>query len=350
MVTGMAYYLPVGKITVKGEFAPQPPPAASASATTSPEKGAEKDSGRGDATENLAATPAESPAKEGADAGGKPDAAKGAAAGAQIISVGGLTLTLSSDVEADTNGRRYAVHVPNAMFEDEIKLTVNPKHLLSAGKATTEDKTAEIVGTVAQLAKAAATGPGVLKVQGTPTPTPIPRHRQPFYISFYPSSQRACEYVHTQLGERNIEFTITSEAAAVTNDMPKGKPANPQQGLVFRFAKIYKVRIRYPVGDKVWNKSDSKDLILLDTTAKFVLPDTTQDYVFAYPRLALVKAVNEVGFTDGMLTDLHLTRPSLIVGILSVPKAIAQAIIPGFPAPTSSGSSAAAGAPAAAKN
>jgi len=37
------------------------------------------------------------------------------------------------------------------MFEDDVHVTVNQKHLLSAGNVTTEDKTAEIVAAVASL-------------------------------------------------------------------------------------------------------------------------------------------------------------------------------------------------------
>jgi hypothetical protein len=348
MVTGMAYYLPIGKITVKGEFAAQPSP--NESSTTSPANGAKKDSGTADTTENLATTPA--PAKEPADAGGKPGGTKEPGPGAKTISIAGLTLTLSSEVEADMDAERYVVHVPNAMFEDEIKLTVNSKHLLSAGKATTEDKTAEIVGTVASLAKAAITGPAPF---AKAKPTPLPANKQPFYITFYPSSAEACRKVKEQLESRNIEFAVEPEKPMASVDVPEGKAADAKQGLVFRFAKVYKVHIKYPIKitdvDPAYNTDEYKKLTLLDTYEKFVLPDTKHDYVFEYPRLALVKAVNEVGFTDGMLTDLHRTRPSLIVGILSVPKAVAQAIIPGFPAPSSSGSSSAAGAPsAAAKN
>src|SRR6266849_1819718 len=60
MVNGMAYYLPVGKITVKGEFAAQPSP--SAPPTISPANGAKKDStSPTGTTEDVAATTAESP-------------------------------------------------------------------------------------------------------------------------------------------------------------------------------------------------------------------------------------------------------------------------------------------------
>ena len=42
----------------------------------------------------------------------------------------------------------------NYLYEDDVHVTVNAKHLLSTANVTTEDKTAEIVGALASLARA----------------------------------------------------------------------------------------------------------------------------------------------------------------------------------------------------
>ena len=65
-----------------------------------------------------------------------------------------------------------------------------------------------------------------------------------------------------------------------------------------------------------------------------------------YNRMAFVKKVKNVGFTDGMLTDYHQTVPSPILGFLGIPKAIVQAIVP-IPgaAPSGSGSTSGTTAP-----
>jgi hypothetical protein len=59
----------------------------------------------------------------------------------------------------------------NDIFEDEFQVTINKKHLLSGSKVTTEDKTAEIVGTIISLA-ATATGRPLLMVM-TEKPQPF---------------------------------------------------------------------------------------------------------------------------------------------------------------------------------
>ena len=65
-----------------------------------------------------------------------------------------LTITLTSEVEADESksaGVYYAKPHANYLYEDDVHVAVNSKHLLSTGNVTTEDKTVEIVGAVASL-------------------------------------------------------------------------------------------------------------------------------------------------------------------------------------------------------
>jgi hypothetical protein len=101
-----------------------------------------------------------------------------------------------------------------------------------------------------------------------------------------------------------------------------------RSGLVFRPAASYKVRLI---------ASD------LDNTQQLLLPDPTKLYAIQYNRMAFVKKVKDIGFTDGMLTDYHQKVPSPILGFLGIPKAIVQAIVPIPGAPPSGGSGLASG-------
>ena len=76
------------------------------------------------------------------------------------------------------------------------------------------------------------------------------------------------------------------------------------------------------------NKENPQDLELIHSTQQFVLPDPDRLYEIEYPRMAFVKKVKEIGFTDGMLTDFRQKVPSPILGFLGIPKAIVQAIVP----------------------
>ena len=68
-------------------------------------------------------------------------------------------VTIAADIEADPDARYYLKPVRNYFYDDDIKLTVNAKHLLSTGNATAEDQTARIISTAASIAATAVHGP-----------------------------------------------------------------------------------------------------------------------------------------------------------------------------------------------
>src|SRR4051812_14463242 len=84
-INGMLYYLPIGKITIKGEFkelAPTPAPCPTSSPKTSPAKAAGDEKG---ASAQATASPARG----------------GDSTDVSIGSASQLTITLTSEVEAD---------------------------------------------------------------------------------------------------------------------------------------------------------------------------------------------------------------------------------------------------------
>src|SRR5207245_2412011 len=86
-------------------------------------------------------TPTPKPTKQRHASGGKPNRGgqDTASDGSTTISGGQLKITIASRVEADQEaGVYYVMPQTNDIFEDEVQVTVNSKHLLSAGKVTTE--------------------------------------------------------------------------------------------------------------------------------------------------------------------------------------------------------------------
>jgi hypothetical protein len=311
-VNGMLYYLPIGKITIKGEFKPSSPS----------EKAKEK---------NIAGPSA--PTGNPGGAGGEQPTP-----GAATITAGELTITLTPEVEADEKaGEYYVTPRANYIYEDEARMTVNSKQLLSTGNVTTEDKTADIVGAVASIAAQAG---GLKLLEGTPTPTPPP----PFYFSFHPSCYDEVEFVKEQLKARNkITFDVKpaptrSCKLAYTNASEAMRLG--EKGLIFRPATSYKIMLKYSAIDP----RDGKTIRpIIDSTQQFILPDPNRLYEIEYPRMAFVKKVKEIGFTNGMLTDFRQKVPSPILGFLGIPKAVLQAIVPIPGAPPQSGSASGAG-------
>jgi hypothetical protein len=327
-VSGMLYYLPIGKITIKGEFT-----------DTSPEK--QKKPGEASTTEksdgDKVAELSVSKGKPDGNGGGGTDQAPG---GSTTISAGQLTITLTPEVEADeTVGVYYAMPVSNPWYEDEVKMIVNAKHLLTTGNVTTEDKTVEIVGTLASIARQAIT---------LAKETPKKELPPPFHFTFHPSNADEVGIVKAALSSynRDIDFDVQQlplprHEGIIDNKgtvRQKGKPLG-EDGLLFRAAVSYKVSLKYP------KTSDQPRTI--DSTQQFIMPDPTRLYEIKYNRMAFVKKVKDTGFTDGMLTEFHQRVPSPILGFLGIPKAILQAIvpIPGAPAANGSGSTSGTSAP-----
>jgi hypothetical protein len=317
-IEGMLYYLPIGKITIKGEYTTsEQSPAPTATATPSPTP--------------TPTTPTQATRNGKQD--GNPTDSDG---GAITISGGQLKITVTSRVEADQKaGVYYVTPQTNDIFEDEVQVTVNSKHLLSAGKVTTEDKTAEIAGTLASFAATVA------KL------APAKENRVPFYFSFDPSNRNQVGFVIAQLRQRGVGLTVTTDAAGRPLDTPTVKATAVQlgkSGLVFRPAAAYNIQLIYPVDAR---NGSLPPTYIIKNTEQFILPDRTRLCVMKYDRMAFVKKVREVGFSDGMLTDFHQKRPSPILGFLGIPKAILQAIvpIPGAASPSGSASASGTGAP-----
>jgi len=304
-INGMLYYLPIGKITIKGEYTTSEEdtlPGDGRSKTTPTPTATTTPGGTGTPTLPVTSTSTPSPTPE-------------------------LKITLTAEVESDESfGEYYVTPHANYMYDDEVQITVNGKRLLSAGKVTTQDRTVDIVAAVASLVTEVA------KVRSFEKPTP-------FYFSFHPSNPTEVNRVKGALSTRKIYFDVTYPGQHTVSGgknisvSASERQQLGQEGLIFRPGIPYKVVLRCPNTD--FDVSNT----LINTTQQFILPDTNRLYEMKYNRMAFVKKVKDIGFTDGMLSDYHQTVPSPILGFLGIPKAVVQAIVPiTGAAPSGSGS------------
>src|SRR5206468_3861593 len=156
-----------------------------------------------------------------------------------------LTITLTAEVEADeTSGEYYVTPQANYLYEDDVHVTVNAKHLLSTGNVTTEDKTAEIVGALASLAR---TGMGFAR-------TELAENQRPFNFTFHPCNAGEVEFVAGELKKRGIglRVTVNGKAAPQCVGMLHDKEVRRlatefgKNGLLFRPALPYKIQLIAP--------------------------------------------------------------------------------------------------------
>ena len=310
-VHGMPYFLPIGLITIKGEYKePEKPP----SPTTTAKSGSESVS-----TESVTPTP--SPVQRSSPP------TEVATSNSITISVSGWTVTVNGDVEPDPSLQEFAQPQRNYIYDDDYHLTVNSKHLLSTGNATAEDRTANVIGQIASLVTS-VTGVPLL---GARVAEPPKKRNQPFYLSFHTDNCGEYKAAKEVLVSRGFSLVLDPRPCPAESKNPIRPPrlnVDGANGLVFRLAQPYQVSLTYTTLD-----GDST----LKAGYRLLLPGL-DEYVLDYNRVPFVKKVTEIGFTDGMLTDYHENLPSPVLGVLGIPKSIVGAIVP-LPSGISSGGS-----------
>lgn len=126
-VSGLVYYLPKGRIRITGDFKSNAGGDSSAAGKAS--------SGAGG---RLRSALADGPSD--GDSGEQKN----------------FVITIAADIEADPNERYFLKPVRNYFYNDDIRLTINSKHLLSTGNATAEDQTAQIISFFILVTKSCA--------------------------------------------------------------------------------------------------------------------------------------------------------------------------------------------------
>jgi hypothetical protein len=58
------------------------------------------------------------------------------------------------------------------------------------------------------------------------------------------------------------------------------------------------------------------------------LPDSRRDYFLPLDRSPFVKNDTQITLVDGIVQKVAVTRPSIILGIVGVPKTILEALVP----------------------
>lgn len=342
-VNGVSYYLPITKVVISGDFsiASNPeasdqtppvskrkehldentnmaPPPAAISTPTPNDPSTKDDSAKFSAKADSSASPKSSASPESSappkqSAPPKPD--NNPAPSSETLSTKEFTIVITVEMEADQSSPRLFLKPDrNYFYDDETQLSVNAKGLLSTANATAEDKTAEIATDLAQIAE-------TVLGYAAPIPPPPPKLR-PFYYTFHPVYEDEVRTVKDNLRQLGIEFDVIGPKIALRGTSGKASLAGlesverfQQKGIIFRPGVPFTITLR-------------TKQINLRATKQFVMPDPNSFLVLDYSRMPFVKKVSEIGFTDGMLSDFHQVTPSPVLGLISIPKSILQALVP----------------------
>jgi hypothetical protein len=313
-------------------------------------------------------------------------------------------VTLTPAVIPD-NAARYLLRPnANALFDDNITLTVDSNGLLQAVNATTTDKTvsslADLVKTAGDVITfgAAMVPESPMLGKGPPKLTEVTPELRLFHPELRSFHKDYKPYPEASLPDGPVSFPDTPELtsprikiddqrsyqftakfkleiAPLTLSPPiKPIPMEPGEtfdkigeinsenatihGIVVRILIPYKIIITEtltmtkitliktvktettkPLDTKAGNAETtdsvvtkechrSSEPIPLTQNKILMLPDIKQDYIWPINRRYFVADQTTIGLKDGMITNFQQTKPSMVAGIVGIPKSILDALVP----------------------
>lgn len=193
-----------------------------------------------------------------------------------------------------------------AMADDDVKVTIGSDGLLTKVDVTSEDKTAAIILKLVDIAKEAA------KISILAEGEKIV-----YEAKFDPFDRLESARVKRDLRAFNCSFELL-RISGYEQDLSKTvvtRETGPDRihGIAFRPVFAYNLHLRNE------GMPASLQTVLLPNQAEVMsLPVT---------RAAFVKKVTTLGFDHGILTDVHISKPSEVLGFLEIPFGIAKAIV-----------------------
>jgi hypothetical protein len=272
-------------------------------------------------------------------------------------------LKVSGLVEADTSSRWRLTRKINHLFEDTVALEVDATTgLLKTVNGTSEDQTAEIAAAaVAAAANAMTLGAGGVAASSTSarmptseTPCPDVTLRTPFRFRIAATDLRSdsnrgfCQTLHVkgvkpkpetpapaepkpgeepQQGESKSvetpapELTFTLQVHREYSPDPVGKRTLPRRNK----GSVDGIVVRAPAPYQVTLKNGSTGL---EGEQTVFLPDPDRVYWLPLDRTPFVKNETKIALLNGVVQSVTTTRPSIILGIVGIPKTILSALVP----------------------
>ncbi|WP_421981438.1 hypothetical protein [Roseibium sp.] len=212
---------------------------------------------------------------------------------------------------------------------DQFTLAVGADGLLNSAKITNEDKTADIISSAASLFSEAAKSFLTNRQDGArPSPT--------FSVDlvFDPDDPRQVAYSADQLSAASAgNFylalkTIEGDFLYRQNRPIPGRrlsKTGENVSVARRCEGSFCFRTMRPIIVEI--KTKGRTLVSRQTVD---VVNTKQVSSFDVRRAACVKKVTDLTFEDGVLTKADITKPSEILGCISIPATILKAIV-GFP-------------------
>ena len=243
-------------------------------------------------------------------------------------------------IQPDDKSPRFILRTDSsALYDDDITIAVDPNGLLQTVNISTTDKTVSSIAGLAAVAGNAFTfGVGLapaglkegkkrIKKEGKEAP-PLPSS---FHGDFDPDEiNPIIPKLQPPAIDVSAVFTLkfTSLGTTPTQRTDISTDAYPLRGLVEASSEknisIHGIVLRTPVPYKI-------DITVNNTvtqSAVLMLPDVNQNYVLPINRRCLVQDKTNITLKDGMIQSIQQVRPSMVAGVVGIPKTILEALAP----------------------
>lgn len=249
-------------------------------------------------------------------------------------------ITVKPVVDADPSVRYLVKRNVNVMFDDDITIAVDGSGLLQTANATSTDQTVNGIASLVSAAASALTfsaglgpssgGGGIQNVDKTAAEMKRKAFFSNFQIVLDPTKPSDIAYVQSTdpetnrlLGVFRAVLSSPSEFSRATTDVTDAS----FDGILVRRLIPYTLNVsafvRYYTNDIV-DAGGSFET----PTQTILLPDTTRNYVVPLPRTPLVANSTKIALQNGAIQQQQMTRPSIFMGVVGIPKTILGALAP----------------------
>ena len=204
----------------------------------------------------------------------------------------------------------YIAHLNHkASRSDDLTIQTTKEGLLKAVKSISEEQTAQII---VKLSEAVVEAAKLVATVSTrfPAADPLEGKEPPrtFETVFDPSDAKAESDINEQLALTAFkEYQIKVDRPVA----PEGKLAFPVDGIVHRRAGVVTIHLLKTV------ESERKPAVSV-LGEQFVIPNVGPVTVIPMEAGPFVKTEYDLKFEDGLLTEMHATKPSELLAIVQI--------------------------------
>jgi hypothetical protein len=237
---------------------------------------------------------------------------------------------ISPVIEPEKDARFILKRKTNCLFDDDITIGVDSNGLLQTVNATSEDKTVSSIADLiaaagSALSFAAGIAPTGVKLNAIAT------NVYSFHMSIDPDKELSKDSPILTVPETglpgmapntplNMQFNIAVTRVDQPDQAKQKKPKRILEGIVVRTPVRYEVTVSATPLFQIKGQGPATSIVLL--------PDREHNYILPLSRHAFVKNSTQVTLANGSVQTLHITRPSVVAGVVGIPKTLLGALAP----------------------